>query len=343
MKCGEIHFDEYLQPKTKLHPKLAQLYDTFPSNVCDFKNVIFYGPPGCGKYTQMLQCIQKYSPSRLKYEKKITVVYNQQPNTFKISDIHYEVDMSLLGCNSKVLWHEIFQTIVDIINATSEKTGIIVCKCFHKIHNELLDNFYSYMEKPMKGSNLSFILITENISFIPDNICECCEIIPVERPTKSAYSKCGIKIPKNWTLDNIVNIKMMADTSPVALSDVPSRNTSDRPVPARDTSDRPVPARNPNHKITCDKLLKMMLSLETFQYLQFRDTIYDVFIYNLDIGACLGYILVRCIEQKKIPLDRMDDVYVALYCFFHYFNNNYRSIYHMEKYLLQLMKIIHRL
>jgi len=316
MKCGEIHFDEYLQ-KTKLHPKLTQIYDTFPANLCDFKNIIFYGPPGCGKYTQMLQCIQKYSPNRLKYEKKITVVYNQQPNTFKISDIHYEVDMSLLGCNSKVLWHEIFQTIIDIINATTEKTGIIVCKCFHKIHNELLDNFYSYMEKPMKGSHISFILITENISFIPDNICECCEIIPVERPTKTAYSNCGMKLPKNWTLENITNIKMLSDILP--------------------------PVRDPKHKITCDKLLKMMFSLDSFHYLHFRDTIYDIFIYHLDIGACLGYILISCIEQKKIPPDSMDDVYIALFCFFQYFNNNYRSIYHMEKYLLQLMKIIHHL
>jgi len=312
MKCGEIHFDEYLQ-KPKLHPKLTDLYDAFPTTLRDFKNLLFYGPPGCGKYTQMLQCIQKYSPSRLKYEKKITLLYNQQPNTFKISDIHYEVDMSLLGCNSKQLWHEIFQTITDIINANVEKTGIIVCKCFHKIHNELLDNFYSYMENPMKGTKISFILLTENISFIPDNICECCEIIPVERPTKTAYSKCGIKLPRDVRLENVVNMKMMGETVP------------------------------PKHKIICDKLVKMMFSLDAFHYLSFRDTIYDIFIYHLDIGACLGYILTTCIHEKKILFEHMDEVFIALFCFFQYFNNNYRSIYHMEKYLLQLMKIIHRL
>ena len=93
-----------------------------PSSIHSLKNLIYYGPSGVGKYTQMLKLLKKYSPSELKYEKKITVVYNKEQFFFKISDIHYEVDMSLLGCNSKLLWHDIYQQIVDSISAKPNKT-----------------------------------------------------------------------------------------------------------------------------------------------------------------------------------------------------------------------------
>ena len=86
--------------------------------------------------------------------------------------------MSLLGCNSKLLWHDIYQQIVDIISAKTDKSGIIVCKEFHNIHSELLENFYSYMQENNSSAiNIKFILITEEISFIPDSILNCCEIM----------------------------------------------------------------------------------------------------------------------------------------------------------------------
>jgi hypothetical protein len=80
--------------------------------------------------------LKKYSPSHFKYEKKITIQTDKHTYTYHISDIHYEIDMSLLGCNSKILWNEIFLQIVDIISVKAEKVGFIVCKNFHMIHGE---------------------------------------------------------------------------------------------------------------------------------------------------------------------------------------------------------------
>jgi hypothetical protein len=102
--------------------------------------------------------------------------------------------MSLLGCNSKLLWHEIYLQFIDIISAKTEKSGIIVCKYFHEIHSELLENFYSYMQQNTSLSvDIKFILITEELSFIPDNILNCCEIIHLSRPAKTIYNNCLIK------------------------------------------------------------------------------------------------------------------------------------------------------
>ena len=149
MKFYDTQFEDYLHSAdtTTLHPKLNILYKKFPNNINDLQNIIFYGPKGVGKYTQMLKSIRKYSCTDLKYEKKISVTFNKNTYYFKISDIHFEIDLSLLGCNSKLLWNEIYNQIIDIILAKSEKSGIIVCKNFQDIHSELLDIFYSYIKQ----------------------------------------------------------------------------------------------------------------------------------------------------------------------------------------------------
>ena len=65
MKFYETHFEEYVleNQRVNLHPKLEKIYEKFPKELSKLKNIIFYGPSGVGKYTQMLKSIKKYSPS----------------------------------------------------------------------------------------------------------------------------------------------------------------------------------------------------------------------------------------------------------------------------------------
>ena len=318
MKFYETHFEEYITTiqRQNLHPKLEKIYKKFPNKLHELKNVIIYGPSGIGKYTQMLNLIKKYSPTELKYEKKISVNYNKQQYFFKISDIHYEIDMSLLGCNSKLLWHEIYTQIVDIISAKTDKTGIIVCKYFHEIHSELLENFYSYMQQNNAISiDIKFIIITEELSFISDNILNCCEIINIGRPTKTNYNKClKNKLPVKFNLENITNIKTL------------NLFNEELMVP---------------YKMICNKIIDNMTKINDLKFLKFRDILYDIFIYNLDITDCVWYILSTHIKEDRIKKEQLSDVLIKTYSFFQYYNNNYRPIYHLEKYLFFLIKIIH--
>jgi hypothetical protein len=319
MKFYETHFEEYMNENNRLclHPKLDKIYARFPKTLQELKNIVFFGPCGTGKYTQMLKSIKKYSPSELKYEKKINWIYNKQPYFLKISDIHYEVDMSLLGCNSKLLWHEIYQQIIDIISAKTEKSGIIVCKNFHEIHNELLENFYSYMQKSADLTiDLKFIIITNELSFIPDNIINCCEIINVCRPTKSAYTKyIKTKLPQNLKLETITNIKLLHTYNDNLM------------LP---------------HKIICNKIIHNLVNIQDLQFLKFRDILYDIFIYNLDITECIWYILSILINSNQIKRKDLSKIMIKTYGFFQFYNNNYRPIYHLENYFLYLAKVIHQ-
>jgi Cdc6-like AAA superfamily ATPase len=320
MKFYETHFEEYISENNRinLHPKLNKIYEKIPKNLQDLKNIIFYGPSGTGKYSQMLKLIKKYSITELKYERKISVTYNKQQYFFKISDIHYEIDMSLLGCNSKLLWHEIYQQIVDIISAKSDKSGIIVCKYFHEIHSELLETFYSYMQQNTSiGVDIKFILLTEELSFIPDNILNCCELINIPRPSKTSYVKCiKTKLSSKLKTENITNIKILHLYNEDLML---------------------------QYRKICNKIIYNLVNIHDLQFLKFRDILYDIFIYNLDISDCIWYILSTLVEQKRIKKEYLSRILITTYCFFQYYNNNYRPIYHVENYFLNLAKLIHLL
>ena len=206
--------------------------------------------------------------------------------------------------------------IIDILSAKTDKSGIIVCKNFQIIHSELLENFYSYMQDNNSSAiNIKFILLTEEVSFIPDSILNCCEIINISRPTKIAYSKCvNNKIPNDVKIEDIINIKYLH----VGVNELMYP-----------------------YKIICDKILKEMINIDELKFLKFRDLLYDIFIYNLDITVCVWYILTNLIELKKIKKNQLSNILLKMYSFFKYYNNNYRPIYHLESYLFYLISAIH--
>jgi hypothetical protein len=163
--------------------------------------------------------------------------------------------------------------------------------------------------------NVKFILLTEEISFIPDSILNCCEIINIVRPSKMSYTKClKQKMPVDIKIENIVNIKYL------------HVNVCELMFP---------------YKIICDKILKEMEEIEDLKFLKFRDLLYDIFIYNLDITDCIWYILTNLIQNKKIKQTNLSNILLKTYNFLKYYNNNYRPIYHLESYLFYLTSIIH--
>ena len=312
MKYYETTFDEYVSSceKNNLHEELnIQL----PDKIENVENLIFYGPSGIGKYTQVLKHIKKYSPTQLKYQKKITITTEKQEYIYPISDIHYEIDMALLGCNSKTLWHEIFYQIVDIISIKETKVGFIVCKNFHETHNELLDIFYSYIQQYNNINaiiKLNFILITESVSFLPNDILNSFTIINIQRPNdytkimkKENYFEENMKYIEN---KDIMNIKEMNHFSQCKLEDLPSDIFN----------------------IICDNIIDEIL--ENKDLFKLREKIYDILVYNLNATECIYYIFSYFINNGYFNENDINEMINKLYIILMQYNNNYRPIYHLE-------------
>ena len=325
MKFFETRFDEYVLTCDiyNFHPKLSMMIDNFPEEFEKLKNIIIYGPPGVGKYTQSLNIVSRYSPSVLKYEKKTLIPYSNGKNSYicKLSDIHYEIDMSLLGCNAKTLWHDIYNHIIDIIGGTSHKNGIILCKNMHTVDHDLLDALYSYMQNSCKSSavHLRYIFITESVSFLPNNIVQCCELISVPKPRVSSIKK---HVRKH---------------NPEVSNDMISRNINIKSLySSRSRGQLEV------FEIIVQNIVRFVTSsVENIVFSELREYIYDLFVYDTNIHLSMWAVLSRLIDGCYIDEQNIDVCIEKTFELFKLYNNNYRPIYHLEKYLYNLINSIH--
>jgi hypothetical protein len=309
MKFYETNFIDYIETsyKNNMHTELTNYFNNFDDNFNNLPHMIFYGMSGIGKYTQSLNFIKKYSETGLKYDKKFVINFQDKKDyTFKLSDIHFEIDMELLGCNAKILWLQIYLQIIEIITIRPKCNAFILIKNFHNIHSELLDKFYSYMQKQIhKNINIKFILLTESISFIPNNILNICKIISIKKPNKIIYKKCFPNYkPKNIEIDNL---KLIKCENYEVLN---------------------------QYNFICNNLYEYIINYNILNFIKFRDYIYDILTYQLKIENIIYIIIKKLIINNYINNNNISKILYKLDNFFLYYNKNYRPIYHIENILL---------
>ena len=307
----------------------SQINIDIPDYLENLPNLIIYGPPASGKYCESLKIIEKFSPSHLKYEKKLIVNFHKNSHIIKISDIHYEINLENLTCNSKLLFNEIYSNILDSIETSINKQGIILYKNFHYIDNELLDVFYSYIQKIINNNKIiKHIILTEHICLISKNILNVCHILNIQKLSISNYIKLAnddnkkiIKnfnnIEKNNFLNTINNINI------IKYKTINNENILDL-----------------KYKY-CNIIIDIILN-NKINFIIIRNSLYDLLIYNLNIHECIFYILENIINKyKNLNNDFLNKIFIKTCNFFKLYNNNYRPIYHLESYILYIINILH--
>lgn len=311
MQIKDLHWEHYIDKveNDSFHPSLKNIYSILPDNIQAFPNLIFYGPTGSGKYSQMLSAIKKYSNNHLKYEKKLAIqIFKNQKVTsenyfIKMSDVHFEIDFNLLGCNAKQLWHDIYTQIGEVVNSSSisNKKSIIVCKNFHTINSETLEIFYSYLQESYKSIRFSFILITNSINFIPISILNLFKIIPV---SKTDFLK-----------GTSMNMKMM--------------------IEVKDITDK--------LDVIVEDLYQEMMDRDHIHFNDIRTKLYNLLVFNHSLTDFVEKMSKKIIMSMELSNNQGDSLIVANQRFLFYFQNNYRPIFHLESYFYTLLKIIHEL
>ena len=233
------------------------------------QDIIVYGPSGSGKYSSVLYYLSQFSSSKLNYDKKITINISKDSVYYiRISDIHYEIDMEQLGCNAKQTWHEIYTHITHIIQQYNY-LQVIVCKNFHKINPDLLNVFYSYIQDA-RYYNVKIILITDHLSFIPNNIYKYFNIIS---SPKLSTSQCLKKI------GNSINTKE-------SLENLKSYNTGFPVIPY-------------SSKL-CKTLYDYLQEYPNISYKIVRDYLYDILIYDVDVSLLIWHLLSKYIKSDIV-------------------------------------------
>jgi hypothetical protein len=121
-------------------------------------------------------------------------------------------------------------------------------------------------------------------------------------------------MPNNLKLDKITNIKLLHNYDENLMSP---------------------------YKIITNKIKTNLNNIGEIEFLKFRDILYDLLIYNIDITTCIWDILSTLANENKINKNNISTILIFTFRFFQYYNNNYRPIYHLENYFLHIAKIIH--
>jgi len=108
-------------------------------------------------------------------------------------------------------------------------------------------------------------------------------------------------------------------------------------------------AISPAHGIICSRILHSILNPDTIVFLEFRDLLYDILICDIDIYNCIWFILDGILHRMKSslngPIDQhiITDIMTNTYNFLHLYNNNYRPIYHLERFMFMLINHVRAL
>jgi hypothetical protein len=182
----------------------------------------------------------------------------------------------------------------------------------------------------MSSIGVRFILITENISFLPMNILEASQVVSVGRPSLDAmrlmtadngdaaaeeannhYSDVLAQIPRE-SITNLKELKVLrhiqsADQLPAEIFD-----------------------------IICRKIIEEMEEPVT-NFSALREKLYDILVYNLDALECIWCIFTHFASPERLSVSATAEWMDALHVFLKQYNNNYRPIYHLESIILCLI------
>lgn len=274
------NYDKYLQ-QIKLTKKKETYFDLDLSET-NLNHYLFYNKSNYNGYLYSLQAIQKYSPSNLKYSRKIELQMNNNEYFFNISDIHVEIDFTLLGVNECNIFQELFVHIKENM-LHNKKFIILLCLNFEHIKKELLKIFYSFMN----DISIKFIFISNQISFLEDNI-----------------------------LNNVV------------IKRIENKNLHEK-------NDKIIP----NSNILCINEIVGIIMHKNKSFVEIRDRLYNLLIKNYNIYDCVMNILFKLMELKYIDKDNVDKIFKKTIHILKKYNNNYRSIFHLEHLIIFLMNI----
>ena len=162
---------------------------------------------------------------------------------------------------------------------------------------------------------LKFIILTEHISFISNDILNIFKTIYIEKISKSTYKK----IYKVKDIDNINNLNYLKYNINCKILLEPYKNI-------------------------CNKIIATITS-GNIDLNKIRTYIYDLLIYNTNIYDAYYYILESLIKKNLLNKTNINsnDLYNNTVIFFMYYNNNYRPIFHLENYIYYLVKVIHNI
>lgn len=92
------------------------------------------------------------------------------------------------------------------------------------------------------------------------------------------------------------------------------------------------------YETTVDKLSDMIIA-QNKNLFSLREIAYNILIFNYKVHDCFALLIKILIDKKYLNDNNIDKVMCNYIRFIEYFNNNYRTIYHLEKFITYLINL----
>lgn len=338
------------EPEIAEREKYLTQWRTHIPAISHMPNMLITGSQGVGKYHFALSLLQHLSPSRLRIYKKISV---ESKNTYLIpaSDIHYEVDFAQMIINAKTIWMDILKSIMDIVTT---KHAVIMCKNIHQMNEELLDIFYYLMPKV---DTIKWLFISEHTDFIPNEIISICQRISLKRPTKQFYLSLREKLQHgeytpharlDANIENIKNINMIYETIPIDVIEKIHyvKEHSSHILENEIVHTHTAKITDSFGKIPiANTLATILISNEEYNITEIREHLYHILTYHIPLEDVMMAVYDQLVKERtRIGLN---ETHMMKICelnldVLNYYKNNYRPIYHLEKWFYSLVEILYK-
>jgi hypothetical protein len=189
---------------------------------------------------------------------------------------------------------------------------------------------------------VKFIILTEHISFIPSNILNTCAVLNIKKPNKNQFKEMikpiNKKTIKTDTFIKKITNKVIDEQQNEILQDIDTNTLINiKEIQSFSLIKNIEEIPKDIFNIICDQIINEITLCEKINFITFRDSLYDILIYNLDAVECIWYILSHFIEENKLESNDISNIIEKTYTFLKYFNNNYRPIYHLESMMFYLI------
>jgi hypothetical protein len=182
---------------------------------------------------------------------------------------------------------------------------------------------------------VKFVIVTEHISFIPSNILNACSILNIKKPNKELFKEM-------MQLNNKKNNKKKEKQNEI-LNEIDTNTVINiKEIHSFTLINNVEELPKDIFNIICDQIISDITLSEKINFITFRDSLYDILIYNLDVVECIWYILTHFILLNKLDTQDISDIINKTYIFLKYYNNNYRPIYHLESIMFYLITKINK-
>jgi hypothetical protein len=147
------------------------------------------------------------------------------------------------------------------------------------IQSELLEVLYTFLD----SSRITFIFLTNQVSFIPHTILNQVKIVRSKSQSCSVYDK--------------------------------------------------------SYESRVDELVEYMVSDKEYSIMDWRDKTYQLLVWNDSIHDAFAYFIERLIAKEYINTEHLSLLFSKYYEIIYLFNNNYRTIYHLERFIIFLRNL----